>query len=220
MFDFIPHIDNQGYSDTFINGMGAIISYNPISDLKKVSGEAVGFLAKHGWTINRKGLPVDAMKDNNCFFVFKKDYSLVLLNPRLGENVGYILSVLKETFSLLSNIGIKDVSLYWRVDDLFKFKETIDVESKSSEIKTYLLSGKLLEGEDKYDLIENNVSLRVEFTKKNDDNSCILSVYAMTVSMVAISKAVETFCNIVDLVTRARFFSLSEDILQKIKRKG
>lgn len=219
MFDFIPHSDFHNYKDSFLNEIGAVIGYSPISDLKNVSDEAVSFLGRKGWTINRKGLPVEAVKDNQCLFVLKKKYCLVLFKPQLGEDMDYILSILKVVLSLLSNVGISTVSLYWKVGDKFKFKETLDIEQNSSEIRSYLLSGKLLQDRDKYEVIENNISLHIEYSKVKDDNSCNLSVYVLTVSNLLINKALETFRDIVNLVTSARLYTLSENILQIIKRK-
>lgn len=213
MFEFIPKTDTGLYSDTFLNWVGVIISYDAITDLKEASEKATDFLAKRNWQINRKGLPVEASSNGHCVFVLKKEYALVIFNPNLEKDIEKIISYLDTVVSLLKVVGISSVRPYWRTDDEFKFKNTIDVNSDYVKIRGLLLSGNLLQDKDKYEIVENNISLNVEFSKNIKNNSCVLSVYALTVPMIAIDTSMETIRGLIDVVKKTRFYTISDTVL-------
>lgn len=217
MFDFIPNINIKINNDPFLARIGAIVSYHLKSDYNTSCRDFKKILQHTDWQVNLKDNVLLATKGNICTIVFREGYTSILFDPAKFNGYDEVVEYISDIMNSLSKIGILSFRPFWRIDDEFFFKETTNVNEKYTEVKKTLLSGELLKDKDSYELVENGVSLNIEFSKNVKENSCFLSIYALSLEEIDIKLLIDTLRNYFQITHKTLLNVISEDVRNIMK---
>lgn len=217
MFDFIPDINVKINNDPFMSRIGGIVSYTLKTNYDASCHDVSTLLQQSGWQVNLKDEVLLASKGDICSIVFREGYTSLIFNPAKIKDYEDVSEYISEIMNALAKIGVTSFRPYWRIDDEFFFKEATNVDEKYTEVKNTLLSGKFLNDKDTYELVENGVSLNIEFCKNTKNNSCNLSVYVLSTEEIEINFITDALKQYYQIAHKTLLNVVSVDVLSIMK---